>query len=157
MIPVKDIKEFGFKGFVSISKLTQEYTLLPNNPGVYYILLPDNFKIEFLESGSGGFFKSRNPNVIIETLKNEWVHNANILYIGKATSLKTRLKQYMQFGQGKAVGHWGGRHIWQIKNAQDLIVCWKPLTDESPEVLESAMIAKFKETYGKRPFANLKD
>lgn len=157
MISVQDIKEYGFLGFVSVSKLNQDYSIIPDIPGVYYILLPENFKTEFIETGTGGYFKSKNPNVSIETLTNEWVQNANILYIGKATSLKSRLKQYMQFGQGKAVGHWGGRYIWQIKNAQNLVVCWKPITDESPAVLESAMIARFKEIYGKRPFANLKD
>lgn len=65
----------------------------------------------------------------------------------------------MQFGQGEPIGHWGGRLIWQLKDAKDLIVCWKVLgKDEEPREVEKEMIQAFKKGHdGKRPFANLQD
>jgi len=64
----------------------------------------------------------------------------------------------MQFGQGKAVGHYGGRYIWQLQDAKDLVVCWKVTLDDEPRVVEKQMIEEFKAAHGgKRPFANLVD
>lgn len=64
----------------------------------------------------------------------------------------------MCFGQGKPVSHWGGRLIWQLEDAKDLIVCWKVLEKEEPRNVEKEMIQEFKEQHkGKRPFANLQD
>lgn len=42
----------------------------------------------------------------------------------------------MSFGQGKPVGHWGGRLIWQLEDVKDLIVCWKVLEKEEPRDVE---------------------
>jgi excinuclease UvrABC nuclease subunit len=82
------------------------------------------------------------------------VDNTKVVYIGKATSLRSRLREYFGFGQGKNVGHYGGRLIWQIKYSQDLIVCWKSLTID-PRQFEADLIKQFVQTYGCRPFANL--
>ena len=115
---------------------------------------------EFLEQGTGGFFKKkepRNPNVSIAELRDNWVPNEAIIYIGKATSLKSRLGSYLRFGGGKFATHWGGRYIWQLKDSRELLVCWKE-TDENPRVVEEEIIAQFKKEHGgKRPFANLQD
>ena len=116
-----------------------------------------------MEVGTGGFFKGKNPNVSFETLKKNWVDNAKVMYIGKAGSnngnatLHSRLNQYLKFGQGKNIGHWGGRLIWQFKNSSDLIVCCKKLPAEEPREVEGALIQSFIKQFGKRPFANLAD
>lgn len=52
--------------------------------GVYLILAPDNFQIEFIENGTGGFFPLKNPNVSLDELAYNWVDGANIMHIGKA-------------------------------------------------------------------------
>ncbi len=39
------------------------------------------------------------------------VDGCHVLYIGKATSLPQRLKQFAQFGQGSAGGH-SGRQVY---------------------------------------------
>ena len=63
----------------------------------------------------------------------------------------------MKFGQGKPVAHHGGRYIWQIKDSEELVVCWKSLENgKNPRQLEAEMIHEFKKKYGKLPFANLK-
>ncbi len=82
------------------------------------------------------------------------VEKTDVVYIGKATELQKRLNQYFKFGNGKNVGHYGGRYIWQLEKPENLLVCWK-ITNEDPDKVESELIEKFKEIYSKRPFANL--
>ena len=63
----------------------------------------------------------------------------------------------MKFGSGKPVGHRGGRYIWQLADADDLVVCWKVLSTD-PREYERQMISDFKTAHnGYRPFANLLD
>lgn len=159
---IDKLKELGFEGFVTVSQLPSNYNSIPKIKGVYCIIcLEDNCK--FLEVGCGGHFKGKNPNVITSLLKTNWVENAGVIYIGKAggsaskATLHSRLKQYIKFGQGRPVGHWGGRLIWQIENSGNLIVAWKTLSTEEPRDYEMKLISSFVVKYGKRPFANLKD
>ena len=109
---------------------------------------------DFLARGSGGYFKGKDPNVPLSELCANWVEGAKVLYIGKAKSLRKRISQYLRFGDGKPVGHWGGRYIWQLTDAQKLIFCWMPV-DGDPDAVETEMICRFREHYGSRPFANL--
>ncbi len=154
------LKSNGFEGFIPVENLMQSHKVIPAHSGVYVFLRLKDSEPEFLERGTGGFFKQtkpRDPNVSIAELKDNWVSNEVIVYIGKASSLKTRLGSYLRFGEGKFATHWGGRYIWQLKDSRELLVCWKT-TDEDPRVVEEKMIAKFKNEHGgRRPFANLRD
>jgi hypothetical protein len=70
-------------------------------------------------------------------LKDKWVENCSILYIGQAggngsvTTLKKRINQYLDFGKGKPIGRYGGRLIWQLSHHSELIVAWK-ITSSNP-------------------------
>jgi len=151
------LKKAGFRGFNTVAEMKDGLCMrLPDFPGVYIIFRYDDTAPKFLQVGSGGFFKGKDPNVSIAELQANWVPEAHVVYIGKATSLKKRLGQYMRFGDGKNVGHWGGRYIWQLADADDLIVCTK-LTEEDPRAVEADLIQDFISQYGQRPFANLKD
>lgn len=154
----------GFTGFTTISELVANIDVVPQLPGVYVVMRNNASQPEFLTRGTGGFFKNKNPNVSIDELERNWVGDTSVLYIGKAGSLKgsatlrSRLRQYMQFGQGKAVGHYGGRYIWQLQDAKDLVVCWEVTLDDEPRGFEKQMIEEFKNSHnGCRPFANLRD
>lgn len=95
-------------------------------------------------------------------LKLNWVADANVLYIGKAggpnskSTLRKRIGQYLRFGQGKKIGHWGGRYIWQLSNSDELRIAYKTLPGEDPAITEKAMITEFQRLYGKKPYANLR-
>ena len=151
---IEEIKKAGFTGFKKMGDLFLDSSTLPDSNGVYLILNIDNRAGEFLTVGSGGHFKGKNPNVSLEELKSNWVNNTKVVYIGKATSLKSRLRQYFGFGQGKNIGHYGGRLIWQLKYSKELVVCWKSLTTD-PREFEADLIQQFVKTFGCRPFANL--
>jgi hypothetical protein len=94
-------------------------------------------------------------------LEQNWVKKSKCVYIGKAGSLngnatlRKRLKQYLRFGQGFNVGHYGGRLIWQLKNHSELTFCWMPLNEIEPRDLEKKILTEFIRQYGQRPFANL--
>jgi hypothetical protein len=62
----------------------------------------------------------------------------------------------MDFGRERQVGHWGGRYIWQLANHRDLIICWKPLSNEDPCDVEKRLLNEFKNAFGRLPFANLR-
>lgn len=158
-----EIKAAGFTGFKKMSELFSDASVLPNVRGVYLVLHIDENEPEFLEVGTGGFFKGKNPNVSLSELKSNWITNVNVIYIGKAggsdsdATLRSRLKQYFGFGQGKNIGHYGGRFIWQLKNSSDLILCWKELPNEESRTVEAALIRDFVAIHKQRPFANLAD
>jgi hypothetical protein len=107
-----------------------------------------------------GFYLRR--EAMLDTLT-FWVDDTIVVYIGKAgkdgssATLQSRLRQYFGFGQGKNVGHWGGRLIWQLKNSADLVVCWKALPTADPRTVEAELIQDFASKFSNRPFANLAD
>jgi hypothetical protein len=159
---IGDCKANGFIGFKK-SDLFADSSLIPKVRGVYLMLRLDKRKSQFLAVGTGGYFKGKDPNVAIGELHSNWVEDTLTLYIGKAggqsskATLHSRLNQYFRFGQGKPIGHWGGRLIWQLKNSAELVVCWKPLPYEEPRDVETKLIKQFVKAYGQRPFANLSD
>ncbi|MBP5772424.1 MAG: hypothetical protein J6W75_13945 [Bacteroidaceae bacterium] len=156
---VETLKQQGFVGFKKVSELMEtRCAVVPAVQGVYVVLRESAGEPVFVEQGTGGAFKERNPNSPISTLKASWMEDTEIVYIGMTRdTLKRRLSAYMRFGQGEPVGHWGGRFIWQLKDSRELVVCWKhtPAGDAAEE--ETAMIQAFKQAHaGQRPFANLR-
>lgn len=160
---IDDIKKAGFIGFKTMQELFVDSSQLPATKGVYFILSLSKLTPAYLQVGTGGHFKGKNPNVSINELRNNWVEKTLVIYIGKAGSensiatLKSRLKQYFGFGQGKNIGHWGGRLIWQLASSSKLVVCWKPLPHEDPRTLEKQLLKDFVNQFATRPFANLAD
>jgi hypothetical protein len=161
------MREAGFTGFRTVNELWRDSSVIPKVKGVYFVLYPGREMPEFEEIGTGGYFKGREPNVPLDVLRSNWVDGVPVIYIGKAggtssttgimgkATLQKRILQYLRFGHGEDVGHYGGRLIWQIKDPGNLIFCWKPLRTEEPRAVESALIRQFLDTYHKLPFANL--
>jgi hypothetical protein len=160
---IESLKMRGFSGFIKISELKIDSSFIPKLKGVYLILRPENSRVEIIEIGTGGFFKGKNPNVLIKELQRSWIEESKIIYIGKAggtnsnATLQSRLIQYLNFGKGKNIGHWGGRYIWQIKDIDDYLICWKVLPEEDPRSFEIKLLETFKQKYNVLPFANLTD
>lgn len=153
---LQELKENGFEGFVKVGELKRDYRNreIPHTSGIYLILYLAAGHPQFIYPGTGGFFKGKDPNISIERLNSKWVANEAVIYIGKANDLNSRLRQYMRFGCKENVGHYGGRYIWQIADADKLVVCWKEF--EEAREKEKEMISCFKEKHnGMFPFANL--
>jgi len=162
---IESLRADRFTGFVSIRELrARKLAPVPGGSGdvgVYVVLRTEIGVPSFLEASSGGCFKGRDPNVALDELRAKWVPNSQIIYIGKAggtnksATLRSRLRQYLDFGAGRAVGHWGGRYIWHLPDSQNLVICWKLTPDAVPRAVEQQMIQEFTTAFGARPFANL--
>jgi hypothetical protein len=159
---IDTIKASGFTGFKTIAQLWNDYSIIPNESGIYLILNPHCSCKQYLKKGVGGFFKGKDPNLSVEELDKNWVNGCHVLYIGKAggigssATLRKRLKQYLDFGKGKPVGHYGGRLIWQLANHPELIVAWKSKTTADPRTEERNLLREFEGHYVVLPFANLR-
>ncbi len=161
---ISELQAFGFEGFVTIESLRNRVNLIPCEQGVYLLLRNRDLPPKFLSTGTGGYYQNKDPNVCMTRLKNEWVSDAIIVYVGKAggkcieSDLNKRIKELLKFGKGKDVAHRGGRLVWQLYDAEQLLVCWKVLRDSEPRCVEKMLIETFKQSHGgKRPFANLID
>jgi hypothetical protein len=132
-----------------------ELLRVPVEPGVYAVLSTGLGEPVFLDKSAGGWFKRKDPTVARNVLESKWVAGESILYIGKATRLHQRLRQYADFGRGKPVGHWGGRYIWQFRGSPDLMVAWRSTPDASPRDVEISLLDEFQAAHGQLPFANI--
>ncbi len=154
------LKEAGYEGFVPFTALREQKP--PKLPGIYIVLRPTLTEREFLGRSVAGWFKGKDPTTTSDVLELAWVAGATVLYIGKANwgtkqnGLRRRLSEYRRFGAGKAVGHRGGEHIWQLADHAALLVCWKVMDDTEVKSRESRLIDDFEAQYGRWPFANRK-
>jgi hypothetical protein len=151
---VEALRHAGFDGFTTVLALrTNRCASVPVGPGVYVVLRSDNSGPVFLAQNTGGHFKGQDPTVDLARLAREWIPGAPALYIGKANALRRRLGQLLDFGAGIPVGHWGGRFLWQLAGADNLLIGWK--REAAPRVRESLLIDRFIREFGALPYANL--
>lgn len=158
------MKKAGFQGFLSVDNLRKSLAEVPDTKGVYCVLRESSEAPVFLRNNPAGHFKGRNPTVTVDKLQSKWIVGCPLLYIGKAggptekANLKTRIEQLIEFGLGMPVGHWGGRYLWQLSNAGNLLICWKTMQAEKPIDEKKRLLTQFKKKCGGRlPFANLRD
>lgn len=148
-----------FKGFKTIRELKESCSEVPSSNGVYLVLRRNNQQPIFSISSLGGYVKVPNdsPCYSLSYLQEQYVNGTCILYIGKSTNMRSRLRSYMRFGQGKRASHGGGRAIWQMTDVDDFVICWAE-TLKNSRMVEWRMIQAFKLSHeGKRPFANMSD
>lgn len=146
----------GFEGFQKISEMvTDNCGRVPARPGIYIIFSPDRDMPQFCASFKE-FAADPVPARDITELETNWIKGTGIIYIGKATNLHNRLKAYMKWGKGKksALGHNGGRDIWQLQNVGEMLVAWHVEDKEEPKVVENKLLVAFREQFQKYPFAN---
>ena len=154
------LREDGFAGFRAFEEL--EINRIPQAPGIFAVLKPDDFQVQFLAKSTAGVFKKKNPSLTEAALAAEWVDGADVLYVGKAgpgskgnRGLRRQIQEFMDFGQGKPPGHWDGRLIWQLANAKSLLIAWKELPAVGLSQAEADYHRGFREEFGRLPYANL--
>ena len=154
------LKNFEYLGTIGeLQSNNYNWREVSNSKGVYVIVFNKLNMPQFVAKGTGGWFQERNPNVLIEELKNKWVNfnqtEERVLYIGRSSNLRRRTKQRMRFGTGQPVGAWGGRYIWQIGKVRELLVYIKKANNHEEE--EKKLIQNFRDSHeGRLPFANLR-
>ena len=146
----------GFTGFVTVGECMKR-GLPSRDPsstsGVYLLCAPPGFRPEIIPPDEA----RERGNVFFpwptEPLAQKWVGDAEIVYIGKSTNLRRRLRELIRHAQGRTTNHTGGEIVWQLRGSERLIVCWRRA--ERPREFESSLIQSFKSSHkGKLPFAN---
>ncbi|MBI5877885.1 MAG: hypothetical protein HZB53_09555 [Chloroflexi bacterium] len=155
------VKQAGFVGFKTTRTLQAIGTSeIPEVAGVYVILRDSLQPPRLLPKNKGGWFKGKDPTVPTVFLRDNWIDQTVVLYIGQAgggtsaNTLRKRVRSYMKFGEGEAASHWGGRLIWQLEDSNPLLVSWKPTGSADARQVERRLLEEFKLIYGKLPFAN---
>jgi hypothetical protein len=132
------------------------YDEVPTTRGVYVVLRDSAEKHEFLATSGAGWFKNRDPSYPENIVNAAWVEGARVMYIGKAEGargLRQRIRQLVEFGFGKQIGHRGGRMLWHLKDYASLLIRWYECEDA--DAMETLLISQFKSVYDDaRPFAN---
>ena len=147
----------GYHGWVVRNDLRPAgRAVVEPDPGTYVVYRATTVDPAFLDANPAGRFKGRDPTVGRAALRANWVDGACVLYIGKADSLTVRVRAMAAYGAGVRAAHQGGRLVWQLADAADFLFAWRPLRDgfDSARADEVDMIARFRATYGKPPFAN---
>jgi len=128
---------------------------IPDSAGIYRIVAPEGMQIRFLDTATN----TAAPLYLAEDLRNRYekCRNRSILYIGKAggkRGLRQRLRQYMNYGWNQASNHKGGRAIWQMEHAGQLLVEYECC--ENCAEREHQLLKLFREKNGAYPVANHK-
>ncbi|EMQ98484.1 hypothetical protein [Paeniglutamicibacter gangotriensis] len=156
----KTLKADGFTGFRPLTAL--DINRIPQHQGIFALLLPEVSEPRFLAKSTAGIFKKKNPSLAQAELAANWVADAEVLYIGKAgpgskgnRGLRRQVQEFIDFGRGKPPGHWDGRLIWQLADAENLLVAWKEFPAAELNGAHALYHAQFRQVHGPLPFANL--
>lgn len=147
------LTSYGFHGWAPFGSLTRGD--LPDSSGVYFVYREAEAPPVFLVQSPAGTHKGRDLTAPLELVEAAWLDSSPVLYIGKATNLRSRVTAYRRQGQGRSAGHQGGAYLWQLVGAEEALVAWK----ETPSFAcaEAALIEQFVSEFSARPFANRKD
>ena len=132
--------------------LASRCACIPEEPGVYWVLAPEGMSIRFRERTFPGV---RPYPAQLLRAKYEICARKDILYIGKAEGrggLRQRLKQYMDYGQGRGSVHRGGRAVWQIEDFGLLLLAYETCPD--PGAQERQLLRDYRIQSGTYPLAN---
>jgi len=139
---------------------------IPATSGVYFVLMPENYRIRIKEETDGFKLTSKGkPSAYsVEKLEKKAKHygdkdlySSNILYIGKAKDLHRRIEQYVgyRYNGSNLFPHDGGRAIWQLENNEKLIVRYLECQEgEDCREMEHNLLSNYKKKHGALLYAN---
>lgn len=150
----------GFSEPVTIDELRRtRYVGVPEAPGVYVIERSSVSEPNFLHKSTGGWFKGLDPSYPFGVVRENWVDGVHVMYVGMTKAergLRSRLRQYFDFGAGKRIGHRGGLLLWHLEDSGKLLVRWRTCAADEADLAETDAIKSFKSLHDdKRPFANM--
>lgn len=129
---------------------------LPRGSGIYIVFMPKGIHPQFQQTTGNAIYCNPTP---IAVLEEKWKSinrkvKTDIVYIGKADDLKSRVRSLARFGAGKARNHKGGEWMWQISNLNQakirIITC--PPGKQIP--FEKWLLDTFYSQHGNWPLAN---
>lgn len=163
---VLDIEQLlGVKGqFVSLGNLLARvdgpiratWQDLPASPGIYAVCLSGWQTRSFLSDG--GRAKHANPEAPSRLRsKREQILTSSptdIVYLGKTSNLRRRVKDLARFGVGRVDNHKGGEWLWQLDGIDEAQVHMWCCSRDRPKSLKCKLLDRFRAEHGDLPFAN---
>lgn len=114
--------------------------------GIYKVIVPSGFEVKLNPTLANPAHKPYSIDVLAK--KYAASNNKQVLYVGKAKNLRTRIKQYMNYAQCKGKTHKGGRAVFQVEDFTQLYI--EVIECENAQREESLMIDKL------LPMANMR-
>ncbi|MCU1471013.1 MAG: hypothetical protein JWQ39_2162 [Glaciihabitans sp.] len=137
----------GFKGFVPLLGLDRD--LLPTRRGVYSVFRESASRPTFVDTN----VITRRKAYDVGRLNQKWIDGQSVVYIGMAEPKDGLYGRLGDFSR-QSSSHTGGRALWQLAGARELIVAWVETPEHVAEVVEKSYLRAFKEANGRYPFAN---
>ncbi len=156
----------------SIKELYRNYDIIPKESGIYLVECPKNFKVVFSDYPTRKikinkyYYAAELNDKYNRTLNNKILNIAKADMRIKGGALNRRIKELIRFGYGEANNHRGGKAIWQIRNNEQLVVCWETLDEinrkwdkifDTAKDAENALINYFYNKYNEYPLANMEE
>lgn len=149
----REILEAGLRGLFNVPQLRDGQTsTAPEAPGIYTVWRIAENPPRFARRSVAGQWKGRDPTIHPDELLPLWVPEAALLYVGQGANVRTRVRLLVDFASGKPVAHWDGRAIWQLSDADELLVAWA--ARPNPVEAKAELLAKFEALHGKLPFGH---
>jgi hypothetical protein len=129
---------------------------LPNTTGIYVVFWTADEPPTFSElAGAVRFAKTTGA----DSLASKWrriceAAPTDILYIGKAGSLRRRVCTLVRFGVGKSEKHHGGEWIWQVRDIEAARIFIQTCPPRKEVAFESWLLERFRSEHGDLPLAN---
>jgi hypothetical protein len=137
----------GFEGFIPFIGLNVEG--LPEHRGVYAVLREARDRPTFIRTN----VITRRSAYDVDRLEAKWLDGQEIVYIGSAEptdGLRGRLGGFSR----QSSSHTGGRALWQLSDAAELVVAWAETPDHSAVAVEKSFLNAYKSAFDQYPYAN---
>lgn len=148
------LSALGFAGFVPFSG--QNPADVPDTEGVYVLVRESPGSPKFLTESPARVKVGRVAAYDPADLSRRWHPRVPVVYIGMAGrrngrgGLRTRLAAFRRMSSG----HAGGRSIWQLADASDLLIGWLEMPAGDPDGYETSLLNAFEKKFGGPPYAN---
>jgi hypothetical protein len=132
------------------------WTDIAKSSGIYVLYVPQGVPVEFQASGSAATFADLTST---SALKTKWskinsTTQTDILYIGKAVSLKKRISALIRFGLGRCRNHHGGEWVWQVKMIREMRISINSCPKGKEAPYEKWLLDEFHNDHEEYPLAN---
>ncbi len=132
------------------------WTDLPKRSGVYIVSWPLEEQPSFRPNTGDAYYAVPADRYALQ-MKWERIHAhypTDILYIGKADSIKSRVRLLARFGAGRARSHHGGEWMWQIDGIGNALLTVQSCPPGMHHGFENWLLERFHHEHGDYPLAN---
>lgn len=131
---------------------------IPVEAGIYVVYLPDSSTFDVGPSVGQAIYAT--PISVVD-LRKKWDQindqvQTDILYIGKGSNLRRRIRRLVRYGVGRTSKHDGGEWLWQVTGIRSARLLAKTCPSGGEATLEHDLLREFCNQHGDLPFANRK-